>query len=132
MERSCHRMKSVNSTPGGPSVTKDEYFAARDALQKLVEERTRLFRGGIHLDEFRRWLGNGVGTRWAALEGVIQRARALDLPLAMWWEEEWRGRRHAGWMAEQKARKRAKQGSAAPLVTAGPRRFEPGLAWRSP
>lgn len=44
----------------------------------------------MDLAGLRAWLEAGVADRWRELEAVIQRARAADFALAMWWEHEWR------------------------------------------
>ena len=91
--------------------THDEYRAARDALAALCDERARVLPRG--LDALRAWLAAGAGERWLKHEGVVQRARAQDLALSMWWEAEWRRERTRRQRAAEKVRRVAPAPTAA-------------------
>lgn len=82
----------------------EDYSRAREALDRLVQERAAVLPRG--LDALRRWLAAGAGERWLHYEAVVTQAREQDLALAMWWESEWRRERNQRRRSAKMARRR--------------------------
>ncbi len=88
-------------------IEREDYFKARDGLQRLVEERELIFAKG--LEALHAWLASGAGARWLEFEDVIRRARAENLAQAMWWDREWRQERRRRGQEEQAQRDRERE-----------------------
>jgi len=87
------------------TITRGEYFKARNALEMLVRERTAILPVG--LEALREWLASGAGERWRQHEAIVQQARDEDLALGMIWEFEWRREKRRERKAEARAHRKA-------------------------
>ncbi len=130
------------------TVTPEQYAAARDALDRLAEERARIILSRADAERglslLREWLAAGAGAQWLAHEAVVVRARDADLAMAMWMEWQWRRAKNKLKAAKQQPARSAPAASApkpTPKLTTRPsakpqpaptaRSFAPGgLVWR--